>query len=96
MSDNNQNNENNVVLAILRSDLFRTFIIGVMFAISTTWAFANQKSSLETNLVEIKSEIKLNNTIIEGKMQRIEDKFNYIDSEFVKKKDLKKLIKEGN
>lgn len=92
MSDNN-NEENELVAKLLKSDFIKTLVAIVMTTLSMSYFIFSATNSLKDSIRDMQYKIELNNQSVIFRLKNIEERqerdFKYINDNFVKKSDLK-------
>lgn len=97
MATNNSTQDNQMIIRLINSDLFKTFITLSIFVSSTIGYLYTVKNEIDRNFLNLEHKLELQNIQIENRLRNVEEtqdrNFKYIVDNYIKKSDLVKLGK---
>lgn len=97
MATNNSAQDNQMIIRLINSDLFKTFITLSIFVSSTIGYLYTVKNEIDRNFLNLEHKLELQNIQIENRLRNVEEtqdrNFKYIVDNYIKKSDLVKLGK---
>lgn len=97
MATNNSAQDNQMIIRLINSDLFKTFITLSIFVSSTIGYLYTVKNEIDRNFLNLEHKLELQNIQIENRLRNVEEtqdrNFKYIVENYIKKSDLVKLGK---